>query len=367
MTDHLHQKIAANAVNIDQEGCFPEQEFKWMAAEGLLSITNPDALLDFNKSKTATLLQLLKKTGSANLSVGRIYEGHINALLLIALYGNPIQKKTWFKEAEKEQKLFGVWNTQAENGVRIHDLGDGYYRLEGSKTFCSGSGWINRPLVTGELVSPDKRGWQMCIIPTEKVKPILTDSSFWQPLGMRASASFKMDFTGIEIQEKDLLGEPDSYYREPFFSGGSVRFAAVQLGGATAIFAEAQRFLRMMNRLDDPFQRARMAEMAYLIESGNLWLNEAGKKADQWISENTSPEKIIAHAGLLRTFTEEICTRVMHLAGQCVGARGLMRTDAFERIYRDLTLYLKQPGPDATLTQIGGYVLNQEKTDDLWN
>ncbi|RYE21149.1 MAG: acyl-CoA dehydrogenase, partial [Sphingobacteriaceae bacterium] len=269
LTDQLHQKISENAGLVDAEGAFPEQEFAWIAEAGLLAetIAGPENY----PVKTASVLQLLKKMGSANLAVGRVYEGHVNALQLIDLYGNELQKKHWFEEVKTGKKLFSVWNTQANDGIKIHDLGDGFYRLEGSKTFCSGSGWIDRPLITGELISPDKKGWQMCIIPTENVKPVAIDSSFWKPFGMRASASFKMDFTGIELQEKDLLGKPDQYYGQPYFSGGAIRFAAVQLGGAEAIFSETQKFLRMLGRTDDAFQRARIAEMAYLIESGNLW------------------------------------------------------------------------------------------------
>ncbi len=366
MTDQLHQKIADNAARIDTEGFFPEEEFKWMLDEGLLAVTNPGRELDFNLLKTASLLQLLKRIGSANLSVGRIYEGHINALQLIHLYGNELQKKYWFSENGQEQKLFGVWNTQTEDGVQIHDQGDGYYRLQGCKTFCSGSSWINRPLITGQLISADKSGWQMCIVPTEKVKPILTDPGFWKPLGMRASASFKMDFSGIEIQEKDLLGEPDAYYRQPNFSGGAIRYAAVQLGGAEAIFTEAQHFLKMVNRTNDPFQKARMAEISVLIETGNLWLQQAGAKTDEWTKEPGSDQKIIAYAAMLRTVIEEICNRVMQLAERCVGARGLLRPHAFERVHRDLTLYLKQPGPDAALLNIGDYVLKAENIYGIW-
>ncbi len=365
MTDQLHQKISENAGNIDAEGAFPEQEFSWIAEAGLLAKTIAEP--ENYPIKTASVLQLLKKMGSASLAVGRIYEGHVNALQLIDLYGKNFHKKYWFDEVKTGKKLFSVWNTQADNGIKINDLGDGYYRLEGSKTFCSGSGWIDRPLITGELISANKKGWQMCIIPTEKVKPIRIDSSFWKPLGMRASASFKMDFTGVEIQEKDLLGLPDEYYRQPWFSGGAIRFAAVQLGGAESILSETQSFLRMLGRTDDAFQRARIAEMAYLIESGNLWLNQAGNNMDEWLNHPNSAEKIITYAGMVRTAIAEICKRVMHLSEQCVGARGLMRPNPLERIHRDLTFYLRQPAPDATLTQIGGYVLNQPKTDGIWN
>lgn len=48
----------------------------------------------------------------------------------------------------------------------------------------------------------------MCIIPTEKVKPIAVDSSFWKPLGMRASASFKNEFYGYRNPGKRFAGQP---------------------------------------------------------------------------------------------------------------------------------------------------------------
>lgn len=363
----LFKNISDHAAKIDQEGCFPEQEFKLLQEAGLLTITLPGEKLAFDENNTASQLQLLKEIGKASLPVGRVYEGHMNALYLIHLFGKSTQQEHWYQDANAGGKLFGVWNTQDQHGVRIHDLGNGKYRLEGSKTFCSGAGWISRPLVTGELVSPAKKGWQMCIIPTEKVKKINVDSSFWKPMGMRASASFRMDFTGIELEENDLLGLPNAYYQQPYFSGGSIRFAAVQLGGAEAILQETHQFLNGIKRTDDPFQRARVAEISYLVETGNLWINNAGSKIDEWSKLPDSTQQILAYASMTRTVIEDICLRTMHLAERSVGSRGLMRPDALERIHRDLTTYLRQPAPDATLTSIGEYVLNQKVTNNLWD
>ena len=207
----------------------------------------------------------------------------------------------------------------------------------------------------------------MCIIPTESVQAITQDSSFWQPLGMRASASYRMDFTGVILDEKDLLGTPDSYYQQPYFGGGAIRFAAVQLGGAETMLAETHRFIRGMNRTQDSFQQARLAEMAYLIEAGNLWLNQAGLKTDEWLKTPAQTEEILAYANMVRSAIEEICLRTMQLAERSVGSRGLMRPNALERVHRDLTTYLKQPAPDASLMAIGNYVFNQDTTDGLWD
>jgi alkylation response protein AidB-like acyl-CoA dehydrogenase len=370
-TDHLslqplYKKIAQNAGHIDHDGYFPDQEFKLMAECGLLAITLPGHWLDFNQPKTVELLKIFRLLGKASLPVGRLYEGHINALQLISLFGKTEQKQRWYADVTAGNKIFSVWNTQGEDGVRIYDLGNGKYRLQGCKTFCSGAGRIARPLVTGELVSPRKKGWQMFVIPTEKVKEIRADSSFWKPLGMRASASFKMDFTGVELDESDLLGLPGDYYKQPYFGGGALRFTAVQLGGGEALLEETHKFLKGLKRTEDPFQRARIAEISYLLETGSLWINQAGTNTDNWKDKPGSIPQLLAYINMARTVIEDVCLRCMQLAERSVGARGLMRPNPLERIHRDLTTYLRQPATDAILTAVGEYVLNQNCTSGLW-
>jgi alkylation response protein AidB-like acyl-CoA dehydrogenase len=366
--DTLLATIADLAPDTDHEGAFPEEAFQLLADAGLLAITLPGQPLDADLLNTPRLLHLLKRIGAANLAVGRVYEGHINALLLAHLFGTPDQLRRWQTDARRGA-LFSVWNTQADDGVRIHALGGGRYALEGHKTFCSGAGWIDRPLITGELLagSAVRKGWQMCIVPTENVYPIPPDDRFWKPLGMRASASFKMDFTGIELDEADLLGQPGDYYRQPYFGGGAIRFAAVQLGGAESLLEATREMLRAMGRTDDVFQQTRLAEMAWRIESGNQWLNTAGMKTDAWQHDPANAAKVVAYANMTRTAIESICLNVMQLAERSVGARGLLRPLPFERILRDLTMYLRQPAPDATLTDIGRYVAGAAVAiDELW-
>ncbi|MBC8154909.1 MAG: acyl-CoA dehydrogenase family protein [Bacteroidetes bacterium] len=364
----LLRRIAAHASATDADGEFPEDAFRGLAGAGLLRVTLPGHELDQAGARTPQLLQLLKRIGAANLAVGRVYEGHINALQLIRLYAAPDQQQRWFADVSDRARLFSVWNTQADNGIRIHALGDGRYRLEGAKTFCSGAGWVSRPLITGELIRDGQpHGWQMVVVPTETVQELPEDRRFWQPLGMRASASFRLDFTGVELTEADLLGKPNDYYQQPYFSGGAIRFAAVQLGAAEALFDATRAYLTDLGRTNDVFQQTRLAEMGYLIESGNQWIDAAGAKADQWIREGVDAAKIVAYANMTRTAIEEICLRVMPLAEKSVGARGLMRPLPFERIHRDLTFYLRQPAPDATLTDIGRYVLTHPTdANDLW-
>ncbi|MCF2447687.1 acyl-CoA/acyl-ACP dehydrogenase [Dyadobacter sp. CY345] len=361
--DPVLRRIKHFAALSDTDGNFPIEEFREMRQAGLLSQQIKPGKLSFKSDSLVDNFTLLKSIGKASLPVGRIFEGHMNALQLIDIYGTTAQKKRWYDEVTDSQKLFGVWNTQDQDGLFAHERADGNFILQGSKTFCSGGDQIQRPLVTAELKSPSVRGWQMCIIPTEKVAAIRQDKSFWRPLGMRASASFRMDFTGIILSKDNFLGAPNDYYKQPHFSSGAIRFCSVQLGGAEAVLEETHQLLKSINRTEDTFQKARIAEMSFLIETGNLWMKEA---ADKIQSGKYDSDQIIAYVNMARSMIEEICIRCMALSERSVGARGLLRPENLERIHRDLTTYLRQPAPDASLVSVGDFVFKKPEIKKLW-
>ncbi|WP_201986124.1 acyl-CoA dehydrogenase family protein [Hymenobacter rubidus] len=354
----LAPQLFVQAAATDVAGGFPTQEFDWLRAAGLLTAALPAALggagLD-TPAATLPLLRVLQHIGRGNLAVGRVYEGHVNALLLIQQLASATQLMRYAADA-RAGLLFGVWNTEdPAEGVRLEPLPTGGYRLHGAKTFASGAGHLARPLITGAL--PDGQGWQLFVLPADQQVPGL-DRSFWRPLGMRATASFRADLTGLEIGPEDLIGLPDAYYQQPAFSGGAIRFATVQLGGAEAVFEETRRFLRDLGRTDDPYQRQRLGEMAILLESGRQWVRGAAEHAAR--PEAATPqgaEATVAYANMMRTAIEKICLDMLQLAERSVGARGLLQPLPFERLHRDLTHYLRQPAPDGTLADVGRFVL----------
>ncbi len=247
---------AANAAASDRLGAFPVREFELIADSGLLEAPLQTYLGGWGAGIDANTiyetLMLLKCIGSGNLAVGRIYEGHVNALQLVQSFGTREQIEQLAEDARLRHKIFGVWNAEAEGGVKIIPLSDGRYRLEGSKTFASGCGYVDRPFVNGALSDGT---WQMCIVPMEEVATV-SDPSWWRPMGMRATASYKVDFTGVELDAKWLIGKPGDYDRQPWLTAGVIRFAAVQLGGAEALFDATRQYLHELKRTEDPHQQA---------------------------------------------------------------------------------------------------------------
>lgn len=378
----------SNAAQVDRVGAFPAEEFKQLAAAGFLTAPLYSQLggagLGITSDQTALTLQILKQIGRGNLSMGRVYEGHVNALQLVQTFGTPAQIRRYAQDAHNN-KVFGVWNAEAEDGVKLIPTGSGSYRIEGSKTFCSGCGYVERPFVNGvisggqsdsQLGGQSDGQWQMCIVPMEKVA-VDVDPTWWQPSGMRASASYKVDFTGVELTAADLIGKPGDYFRQPWLTTGVIRFAAVQLGGAEALFNATRTYLQGMGRIDHPHQQARLGQMAIALEQGSLWLQGSAHRVenyaptfgglDHFEAAQLESSQLTSYANMVRTAIEQICIDMMQLTERCVGTRGLLPPHPMERIIRDLTLYLRQPAFDISLTSVGKYVL--EKTNpasELW-
>ena len=386
----LAPRLLAQAAATDEVGGFPAQEMRWLHEAGLLMAALPASLGGAGLGEpaaTLALYQALYHVGRGNLAVGRLWEGHVNALLLIRCFGTPAQLARAAADA-RAGHVFGVWNTEnPAHGVRLEPVAgkQGRYRLRGAKTFASGSGHITRPVLTGALqlapaparrldqgplptagpaAAPAPTGWQLVLLRADEQPPVL-DRSFWRPLGMRATASFQADFTGMEIGPDELIGQPDDYYRAPWFGGGAARFAAVQLGGAAAVFDEARRFLRRLGRTDDPYQRQRLGEMLALHETGQRWLRGAAEHAALPPTPADLPaarlDALAAYVNTLRATTEDICLQTLRLAERSVGARGLLQPEPFERLHRDLTHYLRQPAPDATVADAGRFALASDK------
>ncbi len=334
---------------------FPQSLFKALYQMGafLLNVPPEYGGLGLGPGNgNGTLLGVLKKIGSLDLSAGRIYEGHVNAMLLIDEYGSEKQKKRYYMEA-RSGILFGVWNSELPfEGVKINEALK-HPTLSGAKVFCSGASHVQRPIITIE----GNAGKQMLVLHMEELL-VKEDYTYWKPIGMKASESCRFDFSGVSVEPSHILGDPGDYEREPDFSGGAVRFSAVQLGGAEAAIRATLEHLLKLGRTENQNQIRRMGRLAILRERGESWMHRVGKIVDK---KETSCKKYVHVANMFRTEARDICEEVLRLAELSVGLQGLIAPHPLERIHRDLSVYLKQPGPDRALEACGRYYIQNNR------
>ncbi|MEH3145914.1 MAG: acyl-CoA/acyl-ACP dehydrogenase [Methylobacterium frigidaeris] len=353
---------ASRAGAQDHDGGFPAEDIADLAALGLLSAPVPrdagGAGLGDEPGAQA-LAEVLRLVGAGSLALGRVYEGHVNALQLVARYGTPAQRLRLFDDA-RAGHLFGVWNTESpEGGLTLAESG-ATLALSGTKTFASGAGFVTRALVTARR--PGEAAPLMLVVPLDA--GTRADLSRWRAHGMRASATGSLDFTGLEVPAEAVLGGPDDYHRQPHFSGGAWRFAAVQLGGIEAVFEAWRGHLARTGRGHDPHQLARLGEGAIAVEGARLWVAQAARHVAE---DALAPDRVVAYVNLARLAVERAGLDVLQLAQRSVGLQGFLREHPLERLSRDLATYLRQPAPDRALTGAAAEILAAgEAVGDLW-
>ena len=348
-----------NADRYDADGAYPLDDVAALQATGLLSAVLPREL-GGDGLAGAALCDVLRHIGSGNLPLARLYEGHVNAIGLVVRYGGPRQVSIVANEARKG-KLFGVWNTDDPDGLRLVVEGE-RYRLEGRKILASGAGHIERPIVTAS----GPAGARLMVMPRLQAGE-RADLSQWTAQGMRASATGSVDFTGVPVDATEIIGGDADYQRQPAFSGGAWRFAAVQLGGMERLFDCLRAHLRSTGRGGNPHQAARLGEAALAVETARLWVEQAAAVAEGPL-ETKDAGRVVSYVNLARLAVERAGLDLMELVHRSVGLPGFVRPSPIERISRDLATYLRQPAPDLALTSAAAWVLEQEAAAaDLWS
>ena len=338
----------------DSHGTFPSEAVSRLRNLGLLAAPLPKALGGSGLCAPDHILDLrdaLIAVGRGNLALGRIYEGHVNAVALVLRYATPEIRDRLAADA-REGHLFGVWNTEPNpGGLVLDETADGGLVLTGAKNFASGAGFVTRPLVTAQA-GPRRL---MLVVPLDTGGQ--ADLSAWRAQGMRASATGSVDFTGFTLDRDAVIGGPDDYVRQPEFSCGAWRFLAVQCGGIQAVFEAHRAHLRATGRGRDPNQLARLGQAATAVETARLFVTRAARAG---AAAEADPEGAVAYVNLARGAVERAGLDVIELAQRSVGLAGFLETHPLERLVRDLATYLRQPAPDLALASAAGYVLDAE-------
>jgi alkylation response protein AidB-like acyl-CoA dehydrogenase len=346
------EQAFASAANCDADGAFPTGEVRALHEAGLLA----GALT----VEAAALRDVLQALGSGSLPLGRLFEGHVNAIALVRRYGRHEQFERLAREI-RAGDLLGVWNTDDRaNPLRLVRR-RGRAQLEGRKVLASGAGHIDRPLIT----ATDEKGERLMLIPRigDQGRANLVR---WTAQGMRASATGEFEFTGVPVAPDEIVGADGDYEREPYFAGGAWRFAAVQAGAMQRLLDCLREHLRSTNRGGDPHQAARLGQAAIAVETAALWVERAAAFAEETASSH-APERIVAYVNLMRIAVETAALELMHLVQRSVGLKAFLRPDPIERISRDLATYLRQPNPDRALTIAADWVLKEHAAArELW-
>lgn len=285
--------------------------------------------------ETQALADTLRLIGRVDLSLGRLYEGHVNGLQLVTAYGTEAQRRDAI-EAAGRGALFGVWNTEPTPGLRIEAAAPDRWRLIGAKNFATGAGHLDRALVTALRADGGRQLVAVDLAPAQH----RADIDGWRVRGMRGTISGSFDFTDLIVGPEAMIGPPDVYQTQPRFTAGAWRFTAVQLGAIEGLVRHLRDHLVATGKGADPIQRVRFGACVSATRSAGEWVRRAAQLAE------TQAAEAIPFVLMTRGVVEDAGLATMEAAARSVGTASFFTGNPIDRITRDLGLYLRQPVPD---------------------
>jgi alkylation response protein AidB-like acyl-CoA dehydrogenase len=367
------KECAARADGYDRQAVFPAEDFADLVAAGLNAPTVPREYGGLGLGPLCgdalTLWLMTKELAKADLSLGRCWEGHANSMVLIDALGSPEQKARWFDGVVHRGETWVSWSGEPQApkpgerqrfGTSITRV-DGGWVLEGTKAFATsstGARWaillVNTAGPGGARhseASPDTLVMLACDLSDPTVA---VDTSWWDPVGMRATVSHVVHFERTFLPDDNLIGAPGAYLREGWQTAFIPHYAASFLGAAEAAYEYALEYVQRQGKATDPYVQQRVGSMAVNVETAHLWLRHV---AHLWDSGRRSEAQLAGSRA--RHLVEHLALQTVDHCVRACGARSLVRPSPVERVLRDLTFYVRHDNDDHVLATIGRAVLGQ--------
>lgn len=304
-----------------------------------------------SRPPAAAELELVRRVARADGSVGRIFDGHLNAVERLAVQAPPAVRDRELAAVIGRRLRAGVWGGDPGPGegppATVIEV-DGVEVLRGVKTFCSGAGGLDRALILARQAEggPPLAVW----IDVGDERRVQVDPSWYRSHGLRASVSHRVVFRDAPVVAR--FGPPGSLADQPWFSRDALRTAASWAGMADTATAAA---------LDDLAERPGRGQLEALAAGRIL---TAQRTIDLWISRGAdamdAPDHVLPDIAVqARVGIFEACRVLLDEAARACGSRPFVRAGSLDRARRDLEVFLLQHRLDPLLARIGEAALQE--------
>ncbi|MES2280177.1 MAG: acyl-CoA dehydrogenase [Pseudomonadota bacterium] len=285
----------------------------------------------------------LAAVGQFDLSLTKLYEGHTDALAIIAEIDQsefPVSSGAWC-----------VWAAESP-GARtvVHPDGDSNVRLSGAKNWCSGALTGDHALLTaweGDSLVPQ-------LIALELDQPgIVIDANKWKAVGMASSMSVNITFDGAKGRR---VGKPGQYLSRPGFWHGGAGIAACWYGGAVGIATALRKSLLNSAYSDTSvYKMTSLGKIEVAIEEAAATLRQAAA----WI--DAQPLLDASRIALTSRLSAERCAKlVIEEVGKAMGATPFCLNEKFAKAAADLPVFIRQSHADRDFAALGERSLGRE-------
>ena len=288
--------------------------------------------------QTLVRWRMLAAVGAHDLGLAKFFEGHTDALAVLAELGAP---------RPAPGSVWATWAAEPPDArLRVARRPDGRVVLDGDKAWCSGAHHVSHALVTAW----DEDGRQQLVAVEIRQPGIAHHGDGWRAVGMGATQSIRLVFRDVV---GDPVGGPGDYTVRPGFWHGGAGVAACWLGAAQWL---GDFLRRHCHEGAGPQRLAHLGHVHVALQGAANTLHALAAQID---AVPTAPHQTaVQHARLL---VEAACDTVMRHVGRALGATPFCADRQFAQLMADLPVFLRQSHAERDLAALGESIAMSER------
>lgn len=286
----LAADFALEAAQRDRERRLPLPELERYSQSGLWGITVPREYGGAGVSRV-TLAEVTAIISAADGSLGQIPQNHYYALEVLRVNGSADQKRRFYARALAGERFGNALaeigtRTAAERRTRLSPDGEGGWRINGSKFYCTGAlyaQWIPTATVGDDAIQ------RLAFVRRDSPGVEVIDD--WSGFGQRVTGSGTVLFKDVAVPAENVMVLVDPTAPPNTIKPlAQIIHAAIDLGIGQAALADALEFVRNRSRpwidagveraADDPLTLSEFGRLSIRLDAARALVARAGRILD---------------------------------------------------------------------------------------
>lgn len=368
----LAQEFALTAIERERQGGTPKQERERLRESNLLKLIIPQKYGGLGEDWITTF-NITREFAKVDSSIAHIFSYHHLGVVVPHIFGNSTQKQHYYSETARHNWFWCNALNPLDRRTTLTPENN-YFRLNGTKSFCSGSKDSNILPITATDRTTDEI--LILAIPTQREGIIINDD--WDNMGQRQTDSGSVTFENVRVYPEEILTSRDRP-KKPF---GTIRscltqlnLANIYLGIAEGAFAAAKEYTHTTTKpwLTSEVESANRDP--YILQHyGNMWVDlqaaacltdRAGQLLQAaWLREWELTAAQRGECAVAIAAAKVAATRVgldiTNRIYEVMGARATSNQYGFDRYWRNLRTFTLHDPVDYKVRDLGDWALNDE-------
>ncbi|MFP3567910.1 acyl-CoA dehydrogenase family protein [Paraburkholderia sp. SIMBA_030] len=364
----LLDALRASAAQRDRDGGHAAQEKQWIADAGLLTLAVPREFGGAG-ARWPDIYETIRSIARVDSALAHLLGFTCLQVVSVDVWGNPEQRARYLSGTVKGRWWWGNAVNPLDTRLAARATGDGGYRLDGQKGFCSGT--RGSQMMTVSAHDPATGKPVFAVVPTTREG--ITVHEDWNPIGQRQTDSGSVSFAQVEVEPHEVLARADAPYASLRTLISQQVLVNLFVGIAQGALEEARAYVTQHGKpwissgvekaTDDPYLIQRFGEMrlqtvsaqalatraAYALEDAWQQGPALAAEARAHVALATSEAKILAHRAALDVSEK--------LFDAC-GARSTHAPLALDRFWRNARVHTLHDPLDYRVRDVGRYALS---------